>query len=74
MTLTGESFASSLTKCTPQWFALRQKEVNALTYCFDKECELSSAGRTHDSLECTQGFLNPRHLMRMLLKTRYAWI
>ena len=75
MTLTGESFVSPLTKCTPQWFALRQKEVHALPHCFDKGYELRSAGNTHDSLECTQGFLNLRHrLMRVMLKTRYAWI
>ena len=55
MTLTGESFVSPLTKCMPQWFALRQKEVHALPHCFDKGYELRSAGKTHDSLECTQG-------------------
>ena len=70
-----ESFAGSLTKCTPQWFALRQKEVHALTHCFDKGYELRSAGKTHDSLECAQGFLNLRHrLMRVMLKTRAAGI
>jgi hypothetical protein len=36
MTLTGESFASSLKKSTPQWFTLQQKEVRPLPqHCFD---------------------------------------
>jgi len=73
MTLTGESFASFLDKCTPQWFTLRQKEVHALPHCFDKGYEVRSDGNTHGSLERTQRFQNLRHrLMRAILKTRYA--
>jgi hypothetical protein len=66
----GESFASSLKKCTPQRFTLRQKEVHALPHCFDK-----GYGNTQGSLECAQGFLNLRpRPMRVILKTRCAWI
>ena len=63
MTLTGESFASFLDKCTPQWFTLRQKEVHALPHCFDKGYELRSDGNTHGSLECTRDskFSPPSH-------------
>ena len=73
MTLTGEAFVSPLTKCTPQWFALRPEKVDVMPRCFDKECELSSAVRTHDSLKCTQRLLHLRqHLMPVLLKTRLS--
>ena len=73
MTLTGEGFVSPLTKCTPQWCALRPKKVDVMPHCFDKGYELSSAERPTYSLECTQGVLNLRQrLMRVLLKTRYA--
>jgi hypothetical protein len=75
MTLTGEGFVKPLTKCKPQWFALRPKEVHALPHCLDKECDLSSVGNIPDSQECTQGFLHLDHrLNRVLLKTRYARI
>jgi hypothetical protein len=68
MTLTRESFVNPLAKRTPHWLALRQKEVR-------KGYEVSSARRTHDSVECTQGVLHLRQrLMRVLLKTRYARI
>jgi hypothetical protein len=51
MTLTGEAFVSPLTKCTPQWCALRPEKVDVMPRCFDKECWLSSAVRTHVSLK-----------------------
>jgi hypothetical protein len=72
----GEKLAKHLTKCTQQRFALQQDGVHAVPHCCDKECELSSAGKSvaKHLVESTQGLLNLRHRrIHVMSKMTYAW-